>query len=142
MTTDTVDLVGQAQTVEAQGEAVEAPTPTQELHFLVEWLGSLFTGGMGVETFDGDEGSVDEFLNKVDERVAAGDFNNRTAFLFLDLFLGGLLIPDADRLKELAGRGARLNIKQMLDDISLGDAVFSKVQEKRDFYGKAAHVPS
>ncbi|MGP1715677.1 MAG: hypothetical protein ACTS9Y_00730 [Methylophilus sp.] len=142
MTTDTMELAGNLQAVETEVEIVEVPTATQQLHFLVDWLGTLFTGGLGVDTFDGEEGSIDQFMNKIDERLEAGDFNSRTAYLFLDLFLGGLLAPDVERLNQLAGRGAKLDVDQMLHDLSVNDPVFSKVMKKRDYYGKVAHDPS
>lgn len=114
--------------------------PIHDLHYIIDVVATLFQTGSGLETFQEPEMVVSEFQNKLNAMLAEGSINGISAYMFSELFLGGLLLPESNQLNLLINKGAPIDKVEAISAIANGNQLYSNVTKLRDGYWEGANV--
>lgn len=114
----------------------EFASSIDNMMFVVETVATLFTTGQGKESYEDYMVGCNEFVSIVDKMLQDGSINHKSAYIFMDMYLGGLLVPESEKLDDLIDKGVKLNKLEAITEITSGDELFSMVAKKRDEFWK------
>lgn len=120
------------QEVEREQSAANAVSPSQQLHWVIGLISKLFEGQEGLDTFEDPVLAIEGFQDLLGELMESGHINKKSAYLYMDLLLGGLILPDTLKIDHLIAMGATVNKTESVFAIVSKHEIYALVKAKRD----------
>jgi hypothetical protein len=102
------------------------------MFFVIESMAALYSTGNGKAAYINDEEGPADFMVKVNQMIADGTINTKSAFILLDIYLGGLLIPETEKIDDLIAKGVSVDKAEAIEKITEADETYAMVLNKRN----------